>query len=104
MPRPTVSVYNPKDTSEVTREVGLPKVFSTPLRQDIVQFVHNNLAKNNRQAHGVDNRAGLKHSAESWGTGRAVARIPRIKGSGTHRSGQGAYGNMCRKGHMAFPL
>lgn len=46
----------------------------------------------------------MKHSAESWGTGRAVARIPRISGSGTHRSGQGAFGNMCRKGRMAFPL
>jgi len=31
--------------------------------------------------------AGKKHSAESWGTGRAVARIPRVGGSGTHRSG-----------------
>ena len=25
-------------------------------------------------------------SAESWGTGRAVARIPRVRGGGTHRS------------------
>lgn len=104
MPRPTVSVYNHKDPSQILKELPLPKVFSTPLRQDIVQFVHSSLSKNTRQAHGVDNRAGLKHSAESWGTGRAVARIPRIQGSGTHRSGQGAYGNMCRKGHMAFPL
>ena len=48
--------------------------------------------------------AGHEHSAESWGTGRAVARIPRISGSGTHRSGQGAFGNMCRKGRMFAPL
>jgi large subunit ribosomal protein L4e len=46
----------------------------------------------------------MKHSAESWGTGRAVARIPRISGSGTSRAGQGAFGNMCRKGRMAHPL
>lgn len=104
MQRPTVPVYNQKDQTQITSEIRLPNVFLTPLRQDIVQFVHDNLSRNTRQAHGVDNRAGLKHSAESWGTGRAVARIPRIKGSGTHRSGQGAYGNMCRKGHMAFPL
>jgi large subunit ribosomal protein L4e len=44
------------------------------------------------------------HSAESWGTGRAVARIPRVSGSGTHRSGQGAFGNQCRKGRMFAPL
>lgn len=29
----------------------------------------------------------MKHSAESWGTGRAVARVPRVKGSGTSRNG-----------------
>lgn len=104
MPRPTVSIYDHKEQSKVLKEVRLPKVFNTPLRQDVVSFVHDQLSKNSRQAHGVDNRAGLKHSAVSWGTGRAVARIPRIQGSGTHRSGQGAYGNMCRKGHMAFPL
>lgn len=46
----------------------------------------------------------MKHAAESWGTGRAVARIPRVSGSGTHRAGQAAFGNMCRKGRMFAPL
>ena len=36
------------------------------------------------------------------GTGRAVARIPRVRGGGTHRSGQGAFGNMCRGGRLDF--
>jgi large subunit ribosomal protein L4e len=49
-------------------------------------------------------KAGMKHSAESWGTGRAVSRIPRVGGSGTSRSGQGAFGNMCRKGRMFAPI
>eukprot|EP00117_Sycon_ciliatum_P046402 scpid91249/ scgid33241/ 60S ribosomal protein L4 len=82
----------------------MPAVFTAPIRNDIVQFVHSNMAKNRRQAHGVFKSAGKMHSAESWGTGRAVARIPRISGSGTHRSGQAAFGNMCRKGHMFAPL
>merc|ERR1719357_88164 len=47
--------------------------------------------------------AGHQHSAHSWGTGRAVSRIPRVSGGGTHRAGQGAFGNMCRGGRMAFP-
>jgi large subunit ribosomal protein L4e len=47
---------------------------------------------------------GAQTSAESWGTGRAVARIPRVRGGGTHRSGQGAFGNMCRGGRMYAPL
>jgi len=82
----------------------MPAVFTAPIRDDIVQFVHSNIAKNRIQAHGVWYKAGMEHSAESWGTGRAVARIPRISGSGTHRSGQGAFGNMCRKGRMFAPL
>ncbi|KAL8524139.1 hypothetical protein ACS0TY_013922 [Phlomoides rotata] len=42
-------------------------------------------------------------SAESWGTGRAVSRIPRVLGGSTHRTGQGAFGNMCLSGHMFAP-
>jgi len=102
--RPTVSVFNHKNTSEVVAEVKMPHVFLAPVRNDLVTFVHDQLSKNSRQAHGVDKKAGMRHSAESWGTGRAVARIPRVSGSGTHRSGQGAFGNMCRKGRMSHPL
>ncbi|KAL2509386.1 60S ribosomal protein L4-1 [Forsythia ovata] len=42
-------------------------------------------------------------SAESWGSGRAISRIPRVPGGGTHRVGQGAFGNMCRGGRMFAP-
>merc|ERR1719503_407511 len=58
---------------------------------------------NKRQAHGVARNAGHQVSASSWGTGRAVARIPRVGGGGTSRSGQGAFGNMCRGGRMFAP-
>lgn len=104
MHRPTVSVFNHADPKAILKEVRLPPVFLTPIRSDIVQFVHDNLARNSRQAHGVDPRAGMKHSAESWGTGRAVARVPRVSGSGTSRNSQGAFANSVRKGRMAFPL
>lgn len=102
--RPVVSVYSKESQSEIVDSVPMPAVFTAPIRDDIVQFVHSNMAKNRRQAHGVFYKAGHQHSAESWGTGRAVARIPRIGGSGTSRSGQGAFGNMCRKGRMFAPL
>jgi len=59
---------------------------------------------NLRHPHGVFWRAGHQHSAESWGTGRAVSRVPRVSGGGTHRSGQGAFGNMCRGGRMFSPI
>src|SRR5258708_13262826 len=61
------------------------------------------IAKNSRQAYAVSKKAGHQTSAESWGTGRAVARIPRVGGGGTHRSGQAAFGNMCRGGRMFAP-
>jgi large subunit ribosomal protein L4e len=61
------------------------------------------MAKNKRQPYAVSKYAGHQSSAESWGTGRAVARIPRVSGGGTHRAGQGAFGNMCRKGRMFAP-
>ena len=35
--------------------------------------------------------------------GRAVARIPRVSGGGTHRAGQAAFGNQCRSGRMFAP-
>jgi len=83
--------------------VVLPAVFVSPIRPDVVQEVHSALAKNRRQAYAVARRAGMQSSAESWGTGRAVARIPRVPGGGTHRAGQGAFGNMCRGGRMFAP-
>merc|ERR1719223_7416 len=103
--RPLLSVFNVDDSTKVTEnKVSMPAVFTAPIRLDIVQFVHANLSKNTRQAHGADPKAGMRHSAASWGTGRAVARIPRISGSGTSRSGQAAFGNMVRQGRMSFPL
>ena len=85
--RPTVSVYDAESDSKIDGSSNMPAVFSAPIRDDLVSFCHSNMALNRRQAHAVYHLAGHEHSAESWGTGRAVARIPRISGSGTHRSG-----------------
>ncbi|XP_069842032.1 large ribosomal subunit protein uL4 [Dendropsophus ebraccatus] len=100
--RPLISVYSEKGESS-GKNVTMPAVFKAPIRPDIVNFVHTNLRKNNRQPYAVSELAGHQTSAESWGTGRAVARIPRVRGGGTHRSGQGAFGNMCRGGRMFAP-
>merc|ERR1719478_1496642 len=59
--------------------------------------------KNKRQSYGVNMKAGMQQSAISWGTGRAVSRIPRICGGGTHRSGQGAFDNE-RRGAVCSAL
>jgi len=69
----------------------------------VVHDVFRDMNKNKRQAYAVSVDAGHQTAAESWGTGRAVARIPRVPGGGTSRSGQGAFGNMCRGGRMFAP-
>jgi len=99
--RPLVTVFSL--SGEKSGETTLPAVMTAPLRPDIVQFVHTNMNKNKRQAFAVNIRAGKQVVASSWGTGRAVARIPRVGGGGTSRSGQGAFGNMCRGGRMFAP-
>lgn len=100
--RPLVTVYTDKNESS-GETISLPAVFKAPIRPDIVNFVHQQVSKNSRQPYCVSKEAGHQTSAESWGTGRAVARIPRVRGGGTHRSGQGAFGNMCRGGRMFAP-
>jgi len=100
--RPLITVYNDKNESAGST-VCLPAVFKAPVRPDIVSTIHNEIAKNRRQPYAVNVDAGHQTSAESWGTGRAVARIPRVRGGGTHRSGQAAFGNMCRGGRMFAP-
>uniref|UniRef100_A0A2K5M416 Large ribosomal subunit protein uL4 n=1 Tax=Cercocebus atys TaxID=9531 RepID=A0A2K5M416_CERAT len=71
------------------KNVTLPAVFKAPIRPDIVNFPYT-----------VSEFAGHQTGAESCCTGRAVAQIPTVGGGGTHRSGQGAFGNMCRGGRM----
>lgn len=100
--RPLVTVMNIKG-QPTKQSLPMPAVFSAPIRLDLVNFVHTNMAKNHRQPYAVSDMTGHQTSAESWGTGRAVARIPRVPGGGTHRAGQGAYGNMCRGGRMFAP-
>lgn len=101
--RPLVTVHSAVDGKEGDQQIALPAVFTTPIRPDVVHSVHTSMAKNKRQAYGVNVHAGKQHSAESWGTGRAVSRIPRVQGGGTHAAGSGAFGNMCRGGRMFSP-
>jgi len=107
--RPLVTVFNINGRPTM-KQLPMPDVMLSPIRADLINFVHTNMAKNNRQPYAVQNnegphgiRAGHQVAAKSWGTGRAVSRVPRVKGGGTHRAGQGAYANMCRGGRMFAP-
>lgn len=97
-----VNVYD-VDGSTVKKTIEKPEVFDIELRDDLVQKAHALMSLNSRQPYAVSAEAGMQHSALSWGTGRAMARVPRVKGNGTRRAGQGAFANFCRKGRMAHP-
>jgi len=101
--RPVVSVYQFDDASQKAGTLPMPAALTSPLRPDLVRYIHTNVSKNKRQALAVGAKVGYETAAESWGTGRAVARIPRVPGGGTHRAGQAAFGNMCRGGGMFCP-
>lgn len=106
--RPLVTVQSLEndmatDGGAAANSVPLPDVMKSAIRPDIVTFVHGQISNNARQPYAVSKKAGHQTSAESWGTGRAVSRIPRVPGGGTHRAGQGAFGNMCRGGRMFAP-
>jgi large subunit ribosomal protein L4e len=100
--RPTVTVFSAEDAS-AKDQTAMPKVFESALRPDLVCFVADQMRLNSRQAYAISTNSGYQTAAISWGTGRAVARIPRVPGGGTHRAGQGAFGNMCRGGGMFAP-
>jgi len=107
--RPVLTIYGVNGNA-TKRRIRLPDVMVTPIRSDLVNFVHTQMSKNKRQPYAVMNREGPKGlraghqvAAKSWGTGRAVSRVPRVKGGGTHRAGQGAYANMCRGGRIFSP-
>ncbi|XP_021804192.1 60S ribosomal protein L4-like [Prunus avium] len=102
-PLVTVQTLDGDMATDQCQTVALPDVMKASIRPDIVTFVHANISKNSRQPYAVSKKAGHQTSAESWGTGRAVSRIPRVPGGGTHRAGQGAFGNMCRGGRMFAP-
>jgi large subunit ribosomal protein L4e len=85
--------------------IELPGVFSTPLRPDIVQRAWWILNSHGLQPYGRDPMAGERTSAETGNppTGRGVSRIPRVKGAGTNRSGQGGGVASTVKGRLPHP-
>merc|ERR1719301_420333 len=101
--RPVVCVHKCENPDERSGTLPMPVALTAPLRPDLVRYIHKNVSKNRRQAYAVSPKAGYDTAAESWCTGRAVARIPRAPGGGTHRAGQAAFGNMCRGGGMFQP-
>jgi large subunit ribosomal protein L4e len=58
-------------------DVDLPDVFSTQYRPDLIQQAVTVAQANRKQDYGADPRAGMRTTAESFGSGRGMAHVPR---------------------------
>ncbi len=83
---------------EPVGEIELPRVFQTPVRPDIIQRAVISLQSHRFQPQGRDPLAGKRTTAESWGVGRGLSRVPRLRDSRRAAFGVGTVG-----GHQSFP-
>ncbi|MHA1238881.1 MAG: 50S ribosomal protein L4 [Candidatus Odinarchaeia archaeon] len=96
-----VGVYS--ITGEKVEEISLPSVFETPYRPDVIKRAVLACLTARIQPHGTDPMAGKRTTAESWGPGRGVARVPRVKGRGYHAAQRAAFIPMAVGGRAAHP-
>ncbi|MBD3227631.1 MAG: 50S ribosomal protein L4 [Candidatus Lokiarchaeota archaeon] len=88
---------------KVVREIDRPAVFLTQKRPDIIKRAYLSSFTGRIQPKGTDPWAGKRTTAESWGTGRGVSRVPRVKGGGTRRAQQGGFISSTVGGRACFP-
>ena len=94
-------VYDIEGTE--TGQVTLPRVFSTEFRPDIIRKAVIALQSHRLQPKGRDPMAGKRTTAESFGVGRALARVPRVKGERHQRAGSAAFAPSTVKGRVTHP-
>lgn len=62
--------------------VDVPRLFKIKPRKDLIKVASEIASSKNKQVQGRNKRAGLRNTAEGWGTGHGMSRAPRIKGAG----------------------
>ncbi|MWG35131.1 50S ribosomal protein L4 [Halomarina oriensis] len=67
---------------EEAGEVDLPEVFETTYRPDLIRRSVRAAQANRKQDYGADPFAGMRTPAESFGSGRGMAHVPRQNGQG----------------------
>ncbi len=73
----TTNVYSVK--GEVSGSIDVPAAFATEYRPDIIKKAILAAAANKRQPYGPSPLAGMRHSVSTWGKGRGVSRVQRLK-------------------------
>jgi large subunit ribosomal protein L4e len=84
------------------KTVELPNVFSTDVRRDLIKRAVVALQSHRLQAYGPNWFSGKDTSAFSFGPGRGLSRIPRVRGGGP-ASGRGAIVPQAVGGRRAHP-
>ncbi len=74
-----VNVYSLE--GEVTEKIDLPEIFEEAYRPDVIKRAVISTQTARIQPWGSDPMAGKRTTAESFGSGRGIAMVPRIKGS-----------------------
>lgn len=67
----------------VSGETPLPEAFKSELRPDVIRRAVTAIEANRRQPYAPSPTAGMRHSVETWGKGRGVARVQRMKDGST---------------------
>ncbi|MFW6436933.1 MAG: 50S ribosomal protein L4 [Halococcoides sp.] len=67
---------------EADGEYELPAAFETPVRPELIRRAVHAARANRTQDYGTDEHAGLRTPAESFGSGRGQAHVPRQNGVG----------------------
>ena len=85
-----------------TSEISVPLVFETTVRLDVIKRAALAQQSNTFQPQGRNPMAGKRTTAEGFGVGRGISRVPRIGGEGP-LSGTAAFAPGTVGGRLAFP-
>jgi len=97
----TVSVYDVE--GKAVSKVEVPAFFEGPVRTDLIRRAVVALQSGTFQPQGRDPMAGKRTTAESLGVGRAMSRIPRVKGERYPRGGMAGFAAGTVKGRLTWP-
>lgn len=96
-----VDVYDLEGKAKA--KMTLPEVFQTQLRPDIIGKSVVALQTHRLQPKGRDPMAGKRTTAESFGVGRDLARVPRVKGERHPKAGSAAFAPSTVGGRVTHP-
>jgi large subunit ribosomal protein L4e len=96
-----VKVYSLE--GEVTEEIELPEIFQEVFRPDLIKRAVISAQTARIQPWGSDPMAGKRTTAESFGSGRGIAMVPRVKGSRHPAASKAAFIPQAIGGRKAHP-